>query len=149
MMKKSKNERILCRKSESISKTYSYRRLLMGTVMSFGMLGLVLQPETSNAAAKKPEFSQKKIKMVVGKKAKLSVKNKKGYTISWKSSKKEIATVSKTGKIQAKKQGNARITALIEPSKGGKSYRLSCRVSVRKWNGKGVASGNTKKFSAR
>lgn len=143
MIMKSKIERITCREIENRSKTYSFRRLLTGSVLFLGMLGIVIQPEVSKAAAKKPALSQKKLKMDVGKKTKLTVKNKKGYAISWRSNKKAIATVSKAGKIQAKKQGTTRITAVIEPSKGGKSYRLSCQVLVKKLTRKNSASGST------
>lgn len=141
MIIRSKIERITCREIGNLSKTYSFRRLLTGSVLFLGMLGIVIQPEVSKAAAKKPALSQKKLKMGVGKKTKLTVKNKKGFVVSWRSNKKAIATVSKAGKIQAKKQGTARITAVMEPSKGGKSYRLSCQVSVRKLTGKNSASG--------
>lgn len=129
------------------SKMFYVRRMLTGTVLFLGILGVLFQPEFSRAAAKKPTLSQKKLQMVVGKKTKLTVKNKKGYVISWRSNKKAIATVSKTGKIQAKKSGNARITAFIEPSKGGKSYRQTCQVSVRKGKRKDSASGNTENSS--
>lgn len=147
MIMKNKLESITCREIENRSKTYSFRRLLAGSVLFLGMLGIVIQPEVSKAAAKKPALSQKKLKMVVGKKTKLTVKNKKGFVVSWRSNKNAIATVSKAGKIQAKKQGTARIMAVIEPSKGGKSYRLSCQISVRKLTGKNSASGNTENHS--
>ena len=46
--------------------------------------------------------------------------------VSWKSSNKKVATVSKTGKVTAKKAGTAKITATI-----GKT-RLTCTVNVKK-----------------
>lgn len=86
----------------------------------------------SQAATGKPSLSKKKLHMNVGKQERLSVKNQEGYMVSWKSSKKAVVTVSKTGKLKAKKSGSARITAVVKPDQGGKTYRLVCKVSVKK-----------------
>ncbi|MDE6566528.1 MAG: Ig-like domain-containing protein [Lachnospiraceae bacterium] len=104
-----------------------------------GILLLLSSSVESQAAARKPNLSKKKLHMTVGKQERLSVKNKKGYVVSWKSNKKAVATVSKTGKIKAKKSGSAKITAIAKPSQDGKSYRLVCKVSVKK--GKAADSG--------
>lgn len=97
-----------------------------------GILLLLSSSAESQAAVRKPSLSKKKLHMTVGKRECLSVKNKKGYVVSWKSNKKAVATVSKTGKIKAKKSGSAKITAIAKPSQDGKSYRLVCKVSVKK-----------------
>lgn len=108
-----------------------------------GILLLLSSSAESQAAARKPSLSKKKLHMTVGKQECLSVKNKQGYVVSWKSNKKAVATVSKTGKIKAKKSGSARITAIAKPSQDGKSYRLVCQVSVKNKKGKKADSGNS------
>lgn len=62
----------------------------------------------------------KKISMTVGEKKKLSAK---GKVISWKSSKKSVATVSKKGVVTAKKAGTTTITA--KTKKGSTKYSLT------------------------
>ncbi len=59
--------------------------------------------------AKKLKINKKIVKIEVGKRKKLSV-NIKGK-VTWKSSNKKVATVSKKGIIKAKKIGKAKITA--------------------------------------
>ena len=80
------------------------------------------------------EAASKKAKPKLNK-TKISVKTGKTYTLKvhgttrmpkWKSSNKKVATVSKTGKVTAKKAGTAKITATI-----GKT-RLTCTVKVKK-----------------
>ena len=72
------------------------------------------------------KLSSKKIVLQVGKTKKLKVKNKPaGVKVTWKSSKKKVATVSKKGKVKAKKAGKTTITAKV----GKKKYK--CRVIVR------------------
>ena len=102
-------------------------------VMLFaGVLFMVSTSVDSRAAVRKPSLSKKKLHMTVGKQDRLSVKNKKGYAVSWKSSKKAVATVSKMGTIKTKKSGTSRITAVVKPDEGGKTYRLVCKVFVKK-----------------
>ena len=102
-------------------------------VMLFaGVLFMVSTSVDSRAAVRKPSLSKKKLHMTVGKQDRLSVKNKKGYSVSWKSSKKAVATVSKMGTIKTKKSGTSRITAVVKPDEGGKTYRLVFKVFVKK-----------------
>jgi hypothetical protein len=61
----------------------------------------------------------------VGKTKTLKVKNnKKNQNVTWKSSKKSIATVTQKGKVTAKKVGKTTITATI------KKKKLTCKVTV-------------------
>lgn len=106
-----------------------------------GILFLLSSSAESQAAAGKPSLSRKKLHMTEGKQDQLSVKNQKGYVVSWKSSKKTVAAVSKTGKVKAKKSGVAKITAVAKPDQGGKTYRLVCKVSVK--GGKKADSGKS------
>ena len=73
------------------------------------------------------KLSRKKVTLKVGKTKKLKVKRARGDKVkSWKSSNKRIATVSKGGKIRAKKRGKATITVTL---KSGKKAR--CKVTVK------------------
>lgn len=82
-------------------------------------------PTTSRAAKKKKvKLNKSKITLTVGKTAKLKVKNTK-KKVKWSSSKKSVATVSKKGKIRAKKAGKTTITAKVGKKK------LTCKVTVK------------------
>lgn len=69
-------------------------------------------------------ISKSKLKLKAGKSAKLSVKGAKG-NVKWNSNKKAVATVSKTGKVLAKKKGTAVVSAKVN----GKTLR--CKVTVK------------------
>lgn len=75
-------------------------------------------------SAGKMKLNKKTITLKPGETFKLVVKNKK-KTVKWTSNKKKVATVSKKGKVKAKKIGNAKITAKV-----GK-VKLVCKVKVR------------------
>ena len=85
-------------------------------------------------AATKPKLSKTKITMTVGQSKKLKVKGiskKRAKRIKWKSSKKKVVTVTKTGKLKARKAGKATITAKVGKKK------LKCKVVVKRklwWN---------------
>ncbi|MCI8339880.1 MAG: hypothetical protein HFH62_14605, partial [Lachnospiraceae bacterium] len=76
--------------------------------------------------------------ITVGKKLTLKVKKKnvKSAKVTWKSSKKAVASVSKKGVVKAKKAGKAKITATIKyKAKGSKKTKkktLKCTVTVTK-----------------
>ena len=75
--------------------------------------------------------ASKKITLRVGKTKKLSVKNAgKKVKAKWKSKSKKIATVSKKGKVKAKKAGKTWITCKFKYK--GKKYTLKCKVTVKK-----------------
>lgn len=80
-----------------------------------------LNPVNAKAKAK---ISSKKITLTVGQSKTLKVKNIK-KKVKWSSSKKAVATVSKKGKVVAKKAGSATITAKV----GKKKYK--CKVTVK------------------
>ena len=97
-------------------------------ILSLMMLVSIL-PSTQVNAAAKPKISNTKVTLTVGKTKTLSVKNvskKQKKKIKWSTSKKSVATVSKSGKVKAKKAGKATITAKL----GKKKYR--CVVTVKK-----------------
>ena len=85
----------------------------------------------TQAAKKKPALSKKKAVITVGKTLTLKVKNiSKKTKVTWKSKNKKIATVSKKGKVKAKKAGTAKITASFRYQ--GKKYVKNCKVTVKK-----------------
>lgn len=73
--------------------------------------------------AAKATISQTKATITKGFSAKLSVSN--GKVKSWSSSKKSVATVDKKGKVTAKKNGKATITATLTDGS-----KLKCTVKV-------------------
>lgn len=80
--------------------------------------------------AKKISLNKKKATLHAGETLKLKAKLKpKGSTakIKWKSSKKKVASVSKSGTVTARKKGKAVITAQLPNGKKAK-----CKVTVKK-----------------
>lgn len=85
----------------------------------------------TQAAKKKPVLSKKKAVITVGKTLTLKVKDiSKKTKVTWKSKNKKIATVSKKGKVKARKAGTTKITASFRYQ--GKKYVKTCKVTVRK-----------------
>ena len=93
-------------------------------ILALGMACNVSSPLVVQAAKKKPKLNKKKLTLTVGQTAKLKVKNTK-KKIKWSSSKKSVATITKKGKVKAKKAGKTTITA-----KFGKK-KLKCIVTVK------------------
>lgn len=93
------------------------------------MMVFSIFPATQVNAATKPKLSKTKVTMTVGQSKKLTVKGiskKQAKRIKWKSSSKKVVTVTKTGKIKARKTGKATITAKVGKKK------LKCKVTVKK-----------------
>lgn len=85
---------------------------------------------TVTVTAKSPKLSKSKITLQKGKTYKVKLNNldpKK--TITYKTSNKKIATVTKTGTIKGIKAGNAAITATVKQN--GKTYTLKTVVTVK------------------
>lgn len=112
-------------------KTKATRKVFNKTlawVLAFVMM-LSILPATQVNAATKPKLSKTKITMTVGQSKKLKVKGiskKRAKCIKWKSSSKKVVTVTKTGKIKARKAGKATITAKVGKKK------LKCKVVVKR-----------------
>lgn len=113
------------------------RKRQIALMCAFSLLvGSCIAPMENSvqAGAKKPALSKKKVTVKLGGTAKISVKRAKGYRITWKSKKKKVATVKKSGKYAAKvtgkKAGKAKIVATLK--KGKKRYSLKCQVTVTK-----------------
>ena len=107
-------------------------------ILTFVMM-LSILPATQVNAATKPKLSKTKITMTVGQSKKLKVKGiskKRAKRIKWKSSKKKVVTVTKTGKLKARKAGKAVITAKVGKKK------LKCKVTVKKKRKKSTKKKN-------
>ena len=103
---------------------------ILTVVLTLALLITMMPMNLTNVNARTTtRLSSKKIVLQVGKTKKLKVKNKPaGVKVVWKSSKKKVATVSKKGKVKAKKPGKTTITAKV----GKKKYK--CKVVVKRNN---------------
>lgn len=80
---------------------------------------------SSIQAAKASKLNKKSITICIGDSEKLQMKNTK-KSVVWKSNNKKIASITKNGKIKAKKSGNTKIIAKV----GKKKYK--CKITVKK-----------------
>ncbi|MCD7955322.1 MAG: Ig-like domain-containing protein [Lachnospiraceae bacterium] len=90
-----------------------------------------------------PSISAKTVSLAVGKTKKLKISGTT-ETVTWKSSNKKVATVSKTGKITAKKAGTATITATVL----GKKYKCVVTVSKAASSSSGTTSSSASNGSS-
>ena len=105
--------------------------LLMVTALSIS--SVFTMPASAKVA--KPKLSKKRITMWAGTKKKVTIKNAKAVKkVVWKSSKRTVVILKKKTKksvqLVAKKAGKATVTAKIKA--GWKTYKLSCKVTVKK-----------------
>ncbi len=102
------------------------------TIIIMALALTLAMPVTAQAAKKKaPKISKTKVTMTITKKktkpaVQLKVKNVSAKNVKWTTSNKKVATVSKNGKVVAKKKGNAVITVKVKGSK-----TLRCKVTVK------------------
>ncbi len=89
------------------------------------LLMTMLLASTANAASKKIKLNKKKATIYVNSTLQLKLKKAKASKVKWSSSKKAVATVSKKGKVVAKKAGKTTITAKYK----GKKYK--CKITVK------------------
>ena len=97
---------------------------------------LCYEVQSKKTAKLKPfvKFTKKTVKLKVSKTYKLKIKYAKGDSVKkWKSSNKKIATVSKKGKVKAKRKGTAKITVIM---KSGKKTACKIKVSRKKKSSK-------------
>lgn len=91
------------------------------------MITMMPSVQTNVQAKGKMKLNKKKVTLYVGKKVKLKVKNKTvKKKVKWKSTNKKVATVTKKGRVKAKKPGKATIIAKVGKKK------LKCKVIVKK-----------------
>lgn len=108
-------------------------RKCVAGMLAVAMCVTVMGGSVDASAAAKPKLSNKKLSLTVGGAKTLKVTNAKGAKLTWKSSKKKVADVKKSGKykgkVTAKAKGSAVITCKV---KGKKTYSLKCTVTVKK-----------------
>lgn len=76
------------------------------------------------------KLSKKTVKLQASKSTTLKISYAKGDSVKkWKSSNNKVATVSKKGKVKAKKKGTAKITVTL---KSGKKATCTIKVSAKK-----------------
>ena len=114
---------------------FTMKNIIKKSITSIIIMALALtlaMPVTAQAAKKKaPKISKTKVTMTITKKktkpaVQLKVKNVSAKKVKWTTSNKKVATVSKNGKVVAKKKGNAVITVKVKGSK-----TLRCKVTVK------------------
>lgn len=106
--------------------------MLLITALLAGGVGAASGAEAAGA----PKLKQKKITIAEGETGTVIVKGKKIVSKQFKSSKKSVATVTKKGKVKARKAGSCKIQVVVKyrKSKPGKvvTRKLSCKVKVIK-----------------
>ena len=110
-------------------KTNLMKRAAMFVIALAVVLTTVLIPVPAKAAAK-DALVVSSYTMAKGEKWTLNVYNADNAKISYKSSKKSVATVSKKGVVTAKKAGSATITVTIKEGKD--TYQTKTKIKVKK-----------------
>ena len=110
-------------------KTSFMKRVAMLLMALAVVLTTVLVPVPAKAAAA-DAFVVSSYTMAKGEKWTLNVYNADNAKISYKSSKKSVATVSKKGVVTAKKAGTATITVTVKDSEG--TYQAKTKIKVKK-----------------
>ena len=110
-------------------KTNFMKRAAMFVIAMAVVLTTVLSPIPAKAAAA-DAFVVSSYTMAKGEKWTLNVYNADNAKISYKSSKKSVATVSKKGVVTAKKAGSATITVTIKEGKD--TYQAKTKIKVKK-----------------
>lgn len=112
------------------------KQALVILIMAMVIISVSLDSLQASAATKKPTkitINAKSKTLTVGKSFQLKVKSvkptKASKAVTYKSSKKSVATVSSKGKIVAKKAGKTTITVT---SKANKKVKATCIVTVKK-----------------
>ena len=110
-------------------KTSFMKRVAMFVMALAVVLTTVLVPVPAKAAAA-DAFVVSSYTMEKGEKWTLNVYNAENAKISYKPSKKSVATVSKKGVVTAKKAGSATITVTIKEGKN--TYQGKTKIKVKK-----------------
>lgn len=106
--------------------------ILLAICMIISILGSNNIPVNATG---KTQMNKRAITLQVGEKQRLSLKNvPKNGKVTWRSTSKSRAAVSKKGIVTAKKQGKATIKAKLVYKKGGKkrTKTFSCKVTITK-----------------
>lgn len=103
------------------------RFIRMMAVMCLVGVFVICLPRQLQAAVPTYQMTQSKKTMVIGSTYQFRVNTKSG-TVSWSSTKPKVATVTKTGKVTAKKAGTTTLKAKVKSS--GKTTIYKCKITV-------------------
>lgn len=78
-----------------------------------------------------PALKDQSLTLRVGESKKIGLKNCSGLKVTYRSNDKSIATVSKKGKVKAKKEGRTSISIVVKTKKGEMRGNWSCRIDVK------------------
>lgn len=120
-------------KQQALKHDIRQRLLALGLVLIiFCALLLVIRWANAKSNKNNMKLNKNSVTLAVGDSQKLKVRNlPENAKISWKSSKESIASVSKKGKVKAKKSGNTTIKCKV--TYGGKKSKtkiLKCKINV-------------------
>lgn len=109
--------------------------LAMGMAVLMMLTSVYGVEKGAEAKKKAPKLNQKRVTLAVKQKKTLTLKNAaKAKKITWKSKKKSVVTVKKKGKKKAvltgRKTGSTKVQCKVKLGK--KTYRLNCKVTVKK-----------------
>ncbi len=104
-----------------------------GGAAGIGAVTTAAVEKSLRGAAKAPKLNKKKLTLTVGQKVALKVKGT-SKKAKWKSSNKNVASVSPKGVVKAKKAGAAKITARVGKKKLSCSVKVKSGVKVKKGN---------------
>ena len=107
----------------------TYQKGLVLLLAAALCLSALTQPGTAHAAGK-PAKQGWKSEMTKGETAVYGLKNADGWKTAWKSSQKDIATVTKKGRVTAKKAGATTISVTLS-KKGKKDIVLKKKLTVK------------------
>ena len=102
---------------------FAKRAFAVGLALSMVVSGSGVNTDIATAA-KKPKLSKSKLTINAGKTATLKVKNAK-KKVKWSSGKKSVASVSKKGRVKAKKKGKVTIT--VKSGKVTKKVKITVK----------------------
>lgn len=128
-----------------MKKKITYRNIatyVLALCLAVSLFGIA--PSRTAGAKTKVKLNKTSVTLQVGKTVQLKLKGT-AKKVTWTSSNKKIATVTKKGKVTAKKAGKATITAKA----GKKKYK--CKIIVKakkKTDSAGQPSEQTKKYDA-
>jgi expansin (peptidoglycan-binding protein) len=115
---------------------YRRERFTMKKKICFVLFMLAFILAVPSTAQAKAALNKKNVTLTVGKSITLKMKGTK-KKVKWSTSNKKVVTVSKKGKVKAKKVGKATVTAKI----GKKKYK--CKIKVLKKSTKNTTSDTT------
>lgn len=128
-----------------MGKSWKARLTFILTLAMVVVAGAFLGGTSAQAAtSSKLKITPTKATVYVGKTKKIKVKKKpKKAKLTWKSSKKSVATVNKKGVVTAKKPGKATIT--VKAKIGKKTYKAKSKITVKPVLVKKISTATTEK----